>query len=1050
MAYSRDLTTSLQSSPKGITYISVRGARQHNLRNVNVTIPRNTLTVVTGLSGSGKSSLAFDTIYAEGQRRYVETLSAYARQFLDQMERPDVDAIDGLSPAISIEQKTTSRSPRSTVGTITEIYDYLRLLWASVGQPHCPNCHRPITRQSAEQIVERVAALSPGERITVMAPIVRGRKGEFREELEALDQQGFRVRVDGELTEITEGMRLEQRKNHTIEAVVDRIILKPVTDPTPPNANPALTTPGNEPTPPRYDTRRLETSITKALQMASGLVLIAIQDPETRQQVETLYSSSMACPDCGINVPKLEPRSFSFNSNYGACPECHGLGSIYDFDPAKTISDWSKPLLDGAMGPGSSSSYLLRLIKLAAERYKINLKRPFSELSKSEQDLFLYGPPKSDAARTGFHGIFAYLRSNLEETKSEGYREYMMQYMSATLCPRCHGRRLRPESLAVTIPIGPAKDQNGQLNDQSIADFTSLPLDRALAGARSMHFTGRDRLIADRLQREVIERLEFLNAVGLNYLSLDRSAATLSGGEGQRIRLATQIGSRLRGVLYVLDEPSIGLHQRDNQRLIAALERLRDLGNTVLVVEHDEDTIRKADYVLDLGPGAGKNGGYLIADGTPEEVMRNPASLTGQYLSGKIEIVAREKPRELTGNWITVQEAHSHNLQNVTAHFPLGVMTVVTGVSGSGKSTLVNDILYRALAKELNGSREEPGQHGRVIGIDQIDKVIQIDQSPIGRTPRSNPATYTGVFTAIRDLFAMLPESRERGYKPGRFSFNVQGGRCEACQGEGQRRIEMNFLPDVYVLCDVCNGSRYNQETLAVKFNGYSIADLLTLPIADAVPVLKDIPNVYIRLQTLVDVGLGYIHLGQSATTLSGGEAQRMKLGRELSKRQTGRTIYLLDEPTTGLHFDDVRKLLDVLHRLTDLGNTVIIIEHNLDIIRNADYILDLGPEGGEGGGRIVAHGTPEQVATVAGSHTAAFLAQHYGATLLSSNGSAITYAGPQPASITATVDAARKLRGKFIAPEKKTGVPKASGEKPAERVAGRKRSSKSTRQVVA
>jgi excinuclease ABC subunit A len=994
----------------GITHITVRGARQHNLRNVNVSIPRNTLTVVTGLSGSGKSSLAFDTIYAEGQRRYVETLSAYARQFLDQMERPDVDAIDGLSPAISIEQKTTSRSPRSTVGTITEIYDYLRLLYASVGQPHCPNCHRPITRQSAEQIVERVASLSPGERITVYAPIVRGRKGEFREELEALDQQGFRARIDGEMTELTEGMRLEKRKNHTIEAIVDRIILKPLP---PDKANAALANAA-----PKYDTKRLETSVLKALQMANGLVLIAIHGMD-----ETLYSSSMACPDCGINVPRLEPRSFSFNSNYGACPNCHGLGSIYDFDPAKTITDWSKPLLDGAMGPGSGSAYLLRLIKLAADKYNINIKQPFEDLTTEQQNLFLYGPPRSEAGRTGFHGIFDYLRSNLEDTKSEGYREYMMQYMSATICPVCKGRRLRPESLAVTV------------NNASIADFTALPLERALTAARSMNFTGRDRIIADRLQREIIERLEFLNAVGLGYLALDRSAATLSGGEGQRIRLATQIGSRLRGVLYVLDEPSIGLHQRDNQRLINALENLRDLGNTVLVVEHDEDTIRKADYVLDLGPGAGKNGGFLIADGTPQQVMDNPASLTGQYLAGKIEIVARETPRELTGNWVTVENAHSHNLQNVTAHFPLGVMTVITGVSGSGKSTLVNDILYRSLAKELYGSREEPGQHGKVIGIDQLDKVIQIDQSAIGRTPRSNPATYTGVFTAMRDLFAMLPESRERGYKPGRFSFNVQGGRCEACQGEGQRRIEMNFLPDVYVLCEVCNGRRYNQETLSVKFNGYSIADLLDLPIEDAVPILKDIPSVNIKLQTLVDVGLGYIHLGQSATTLSGGEAQRMKLARELSKRQTGRTLYLLDEPTTGLHFDDVRKLLEVLHRLTDLGNTVIIIEHNLDIIRNADYVLDMGPEGGEGGGRIIAHGTPEQIATVAASHTGSFLARHYTAHSSDfANRNGISHAGPQPLNIVAAPDKKKEPRGKFIAPEKKTGLAQASTTKPAER----------------
>jgi excinuclease ABC subunit A len=999
----------------GITHITVRGARQHNLRNLDVSIPRNTLTVVTGLSGSGKSSLAFDTIYAEGQRRYVETLSAYARQFLDQMERPDVDAIDGLSPAISIEQKTTSRSPRSTVGTITEIYDYLRLLYASVGQPHCPNCGRPITRQSAEQIVERIAALSPGERITVYAPIVRGRKGEFREELEALDQQGFRARIDGEMVELTEGMRLEKRKNHTIEAVVDRIILKPLP---PENTNAALAAASKESAAPKYDTRRLETSVLKALQMANGLVLIAIHGMD-----ETLYSSSMACPDCGINVPRLEPRSFSFNSNYGACPNCHGLGSIYDFDPAKTITDWSKPLLDGAMGPGSGSAYLLRLIKLFAEKYKINIKQPFEDLTPEQQNLFLYGPPRNEAGRTGFHGIFNYLRANLEDTKSEGYREYMMQYMSATLCPVCKGRRLRPESLAVTV------------NSASIADFTALPLERALTAARNMNFTGRDRIIADRLQREIIERLEFLNAVGLGYLALDRSAATLSGGEGQRIRLATQIGSRLRGVLYVLDEPSIGLHQRDNQRLINALENLRDLGNTVLVVEHDEDTIRKADYVLDLGPGAGKNGGHLIADGTPQQVMDNPASLTGQYLAGKIEILARKSPRELTGNWVTVEDAHSHNLQNVTAHFPLGVMTVITGVSGSGKSTLVNDILYRSLAKELYGSREEPGQHGQVIGIDQLDKVIQIDQSAIGRTPRSNPATYTGVFTAIRDLFAMLPESRERGYKPGRFSFNVQGGRCEACQGEGQRRIEMNFLPDVYVLCEVCNGRRYNQETLSVKFNGYSIADLLDLPIADAVPILKDIPTVNIKLQTLVDVGLGYIHLGQSATTLSGGEAQRMKLARELSKRQTGRTLYLLDEPTTGLHFDDVRKLLEVLHRLTDLGNTVVIIEHNLDIIRNADYVLDMGPEGGEGGGRIIAHGTPEQIATVAASHTGSFLARYYTSHALhftSRNGT--SHAGPQPHTIAAAPDAAKKPKTKFLAPEKKTGMAKAGAAKPEER----------------
>ncbi|HEX3987042.1 MAG TPA: excinuclease ABC subunit UvrA [Acidobacteriaceae bacterium] len=919
-----------------ITQISVRGARQHNLRDINVQIPRNALTVVTGLSGSGKSSLAFDTIYAEGQRRYVETLSAYARQFLDQIERPDVDSIEGLSPAISIEQKTTSRSPRSTVGTITEIYDYLRLLYASIGIPHCPNCGRQISRQSAEQIVERILALAPGERVTIYAPVVRGRKGEFKDLLDKLDQQGFRARVDGEIRDLADALNLEKRKNHTVEAVVYRAVLKP----------------GIE--------KALAASVEKALQMANGLVLVAIQKDEQ------LYSSSMACPDCGLDVPRLEPRSFSFNSTYGACPECHGLGSIYNFDPARIINDWSKPLLDGALGPGSASQYLHRLIRIAADRYKIDLKKPFQQLPQKQQDLLLHGPPQAEAPRTGFHGILAWLRDSLEEARSDSYREWMMQYMSASECPACHGQRLRPESLAVKI------------DGMSIADFTALPLVRALDRARTIAFTAREALIAERLRKEIVERLQFLNAVGLSYLALNRNAATLSGGEGQRIRLATQIGSRLRGVLYVLDEPSIGLHQRDNQRLIHALESLRDLGNTVLVVEHDEETIRHADYVLDLGPGAGRLGGQVVAQGSPESIMRTPASLTGRYLAGEISTLQRLVPRPVTGKWITVEGARSHNLQNLTVKFPIGVMTVVTGVSGSGKSTLVNDILYRALAKELYGSREAPGQHTRIKGFDQLDKAIRIDQSPIGRTPRSNPATYTGVFTAIRDLFAMLPESRERGYKAGRFSFNVQGGRCEACQGEGQRRIEMNFLPDVYVQCEVCNGRRYNQETLAVRFNGYSIADILDLTIEDALPVLGDIPQARQKLETLVDVGLGYIHLGQAATTLSGGEAQRMKLARELSKRQTGRTLYLLDEPTTGLHFDDVRKLLEVLHRLTDLGNTVMIIEHNLDVIRNADWVIDLGPEGGEGGGRIVAEGPPEQVAGIPHSYTGQFLRPFY------------------------------------------------------------------------
>ncbi len=922
-----------------ISKITVRGARQHNLKNISVEIPRNTLTVITGLSGSGKSSLAFDTIYAEGQRRYVETLSAYARQFLDQMERPDVDSIDGLSPAISIEQKTTSRSPRSTVGTITEIYDYLRLLYASVGVPHCPRCGKPISRQSADQIVQRVMQLKAEERVMVLAPLVRGRKGEFKVELAKLAQHGFvRARIDGELRHLDEeldAIQLDKRKNHTIEVVIDRLLVKP----------------GIE--------KRLEQSVATAMKLGNGLVQVAVVGGE-----EQLYSARMACPDCGINIPVLEPRSFSFNSVYGACQECNGLGSKYDFDPAKIIVDWSKPLLDGALGPGSGSTYLQRMLDIVAASFKIDLSTPFEKFPPKIQNLLLYGPDEKEAPRLGFRGVLGFLKQNLEESTSESYREWMLGYMSATTCPVCRGKRLRPESIAVKV------------NGLSIADFTALPVSRAVEVAGKIELNAREQLIAGRVLHEISERLQFLNAVGLGYISLERSAATLSGGEGQRIRLATQIGSKLRGVLYVLDEPSIGLHHRDNNRLLQALESLRNLGNTVLVVEHDEETIRRADYVIDLGPGAGLHGGGLVASGTPEEIMHVPGSLTGQYISGEKNIATRFEPRPTNGKAITILGARANNLRSVDVTFPLGVITVVTGVSGSGKSTLVNDILYKALAKQLYRSREEPGAHKAISGAEHIDKVIRIDQSPIGRTPRSNPATYTGVFTNIRDLYAMLPESRERGYKAGRFSFNVSGGRCEHCQGEGERRIEMNFMPDVYVLCEVCGGKRYNHETLAVKFKDKSIADLLETSVSDALPILEDIPQIRQKLQTLEDVGLGYIKLGQSAVTLSGGEAQRMKLAKELSKRQTGRTLYLLDEPTTGLHFEDVNKLLEVIHRLTDLGNSVIIIEHNLDVIRNADWILDLGPEGGEDGGRIVAQGTPEQVSRIKKSYTGQALAE--------------------------------------------------------------------------
>ena len=914
--------------------ITVHGARQHNLKNIDVEIPRNSLTVITGLSGSGKSSLAFDTIYAEGQRRYVETLSTYARQFLDQMERPDVDSIDGLSPAISIEQKTTSRSPRSTVGTITEIYDYLRLLYSSIGIPHCPVCGNEISRQTTEQILQHVVALRPDDRIMVMAPIVRGRKGEFKKDLEKLSRQGFvRARIDGVLRSLDEEIPLDRRKNHTIEIVVDRLMVKP----------------GIE--------KRLEASIETATKLANGLVLIVVVNGEER-----LYSQKLACTECGASIPQLEPRSFSFNSPYGACEECHGLGNIWSPDPAKVIVDASKPLFDGGLGPGGNSWTMQHHLSDLARKYRINLKTPFDRFPAKTQELLLSGA-------NGSPGILGILEEGYESS-AESYREWLMEYMSPVVCPACHGNRLRPASLAVRV------------KNFSIAEFTALPIARALMTARNWELPDREMQIAGRVLDEIRRRLEFLSAVGLEYLSLDRSAATLSGGEAQRIRLATQIGSKLRGVLYVLDEPSIGLHPRDNGRLLETLTELRDMGNTVVVVEHDAETIERADYVIDLGPGAGRLGGDLVAAGGPSEVAQNPASLTGKYLSGAASIPIPTERRAPTRKALVIRGAREHNLKSLDVEVPLGLLTVVTGVSGSGKSTLVNEILYRYLAREIYGSHEEPGAHDAIEGVENIDKVIRIDQAPIGRTPRSNPATYTGLFTPIRDLYSMLPESRERGYKPGRFSFNVKGGRCEACQGDGLKRIEMNFLPDVYVTCDVCRSRRYNRETLEVKYKGHSIADLLDATVEEALALMENLPQIRVKLQTLYDVGLGYVHLGQSATTLSGGEAQRIKLAKELSKRQTGRTFYLLDEPTTGLHFDDVRKLLDVLQRLVGLGNTVVVIEHNLDVIKTADWLIDLGPDGGEYGGRIVACGTPEQVARSKKSYTAEALRKVLGAAL--------------------------------------------------------------------
>ena len=931
--------------------IVVRGARQHNLKNIHLEIPRHRLTVVTGLSGSGKSSLAFDTIYAEGQRRYIESLSAFARQFLEQMEKPDVDSVEGLSPAISIAQKTTSRSPRSTVGTVTEIYDYMRLLFASVGKPHCHVCGRPITRQSLDQIVESILAYPEETRVLVLAPVVRDRKGEFRKLFDKYLKRGYvRARVDGRICQLEEEIRLSKTRTHTVEVVVDRVVIKPGIR------------------------RRLEASVKAAMELAEGLVTVAALDREER-----LYSERQACPDCGVNVPQLEPRSFSFNSKYGACPECQGVGIRMVVNPEKVILDSKQPIgrLEFPVESARIASYLRESLLTVARNFKAGAETPFERLPARAREVYFQGSREPISYHYGeyrysaeFKGVGQWLEELHRDDENPRVQEEVAKLFSVQDCPACGGSRLRPESRSV------------KLGGRSIADFARLPLDAALEAFRQVSLGAREEKIAGAVLKEICDRLQFLVAVGVSYLTLDRSVASLSGGEGQRIRLATQIGSKLRGVLYVLDEPSIGLHPRDNRRLIDTLGELRDMGNTILVVEHDEETIRSADHVVDLGPGAGRAGGHVVVSGSIEEVTRRPESLTGQYLSGALRIEVPGTRRAGSGKRLVVRGARHHNLKDLTVEFPLGLFICVTGVSGSGKSSLVDDILYRALSRRLQRALTDPGAHDRVDGIEHLDKVIEIDQSPIGRTPRSNPATYTGLFTHIRELFALLPESRIRGYKPGRFSFNVKGGRCETCQGDGLRRIEMNFLPDVYVTCETCQGKRYNRETLAVKYKGYSIADLLDSNISDAAALLAAIPPIAQKLATLEAVGLGYVQLGQSATTLSGGEAQRVKLSRELSRRATGRTLYILDEPTTGLHFHDVKKLLDILNSLVDRGNTVLVIEHNLDVIKMADWIIDLGPEGGERGGLIVAAGTPEQVRRVDGSETGRALGRALGAAL--------------------------------------------------------------------
>lgn len=929
----------------------VKGARQHNLKNITVEIPRDELVVITGLSGSGKSSLAFDTIYAEGQRRYVESLSAYARQFLGQMDKPDVDYIEGLSPAISIDQKTTSHNPRSTVGTVTEIYDYLRLLFARAGVPHCPKCGKVVERQTVQQIVDKVLAMDEGTKFMVLAPLVRGRKGEHQKILENMRKAGYvRVRVDGEVRTLDEEIVLDKKKKHDIAVVIDRLAVR------------------------KNITQRLADSVETALGLAEGLVEIGVIGGNT-----SVFSEHFACSDCDINLPEIEPRMFSFNNPYGACPVCTGLGMKLEIDLRLVIPDGSKTFAQGVIAAVSNNvnSYFMKQVAAVLEKYNFSLDATWNELPEELKQILLYGSNDEKFAflyenlqgeirqhETAFEGIIPLLERRHREAMSESMRVDIESFMTSTPCPECQGKRLKPEALAVLI------------GGKNICDVTSLTVRDCIKFFDTLELTERQQIIARQILKEILARLHFLNDVGLDYLTLDRASGSLSGGEAQRIRLATQIGSGLVGVLYILDEPSIGLHQRDNGKLLETLKHLRDLGNTLLVVEHDEETMYAADQIIDIGPGAGENGGHVVAQGTVEEIKKNAKSITGQYLSGRKFIPVPKERRQGNGNFLTVKGARANNLKNIDVDFPLGVLTVVTGVSGSGKSTLVNDILYNALAAKLHGARLHAAEHEEILGLENVDKVINIDQSPIGRTPRSNPATYTGVFDFIRELFSNSNEAKMRGYKPGRFSFNVKGGRCEACRGDGMNKIEMHFLPDVYVPCEVCNGSRYNRETLEVHYKGKNIAQVLDMTVSDACEFFKNLPRIHRKMEVLEDVGLGYIRLGQAATTLSGGEAQRVKLATELSRRSTGKTIYILDEPTTGLHTADVHKLLEVLQRLVEAGDTVVVIEHNLDVIKTADYIIDLGPEGGDKGGTLVANGTPEEVAKSKKSYTAVYIKQ--------------------------------------------------------------------------